>query len=162
MKKIDIPEPPEDFDWIFLNSFKQRFDDGDKNAVMGCLRYCLSAKPRIAIPAWAADAFNEITLRVYECEIGSWDEAFGRPHPKNTNLTYQRDLYKNRLACHRAVEVARASGEAVDDAFISAGKKLGMSWQTVRAHYYFVKKIDRLVDTRQWDELQKIEDAQKR
>lgn len=156
MKDIDIPEPPDKLDWILLDSWKKRFDDGDNNAVMACLRYCLSAKPRIAIPGWAADAFSKITRRVYECEIGSWDEAFGRPHPKNTNLAHQRDLYKNRMDCHREVKAALASGETVEAAFISAGKKLGMSWQGVRDHYYFVEKVEQLVDTRQWDELERI------
>lgn len=136
---------PVDVAWTVMDVLRERFEAGDKNAVMRCLNYCLRHKPPLKPQPWAADAFVEITQRVYECEVGSWDEAFGRPYPKGTRLEHQKGLNEIRKKCFRGVSEAMANGETQTDACAIVGDKLGMSWQRVRQHYIRAKEVSKSV-----------------
>jgi hypothetical protein len=83
------------YQWCALRKLdveRQKFDSGDRMALLGAVRQC--ANHDLPLPAWAAKAYIEAYDLVLTCRAKSWDEAFGTPYPKNSNLNAMR---KRRL-----------------------------------------------------------------
>jgi hypothetical protein len=66
------------------------YKDGHKQAVIEALSFCLLYS--LPIPAWCKYAFLEACDQVSNYEHKSWDDVFGRPHPKRTRLDSQRKM----------------------------------------------------------------------
>jgi len=73
----------EPYDLTFPK-WKKDFEGGDSKGLFATISTSL-VYGRLP-PLWAICAFGECLDRVFEAEVGSWDEAFGRPYPKGTHL----------------------------------------------------------------------------
>lgn len=108
------------------------------SAVMRAVHLCHLR--RAAVPDWLRDEFSRRFLLVHDAHVGSWDEAFGRPYPKNTRL---HDLRRRRQllgVVHAAVwELAVHQGRNVTrDLFEEVGERreVNASGATVERLYY--------------------------
>jgi hypothetical protein len=82
------------------------------DAVSRCLRHDLGP------PDWLARAFLRRYDAVLNCRAGSWDDAFGRPYPKNAQLAALRRRRIGRLKASNAFteRLRRNPMRAVDKA----------------------------------------------
>jgi hypothetical protein len=72
----------------YLDIAEQQFESGHKAVLLMALHQCLLLnKP---LPEWLRKAF----IKAYEYAMGfeakSWDDVFGRPHPKGAHLETRR------------------------------------------------------------------------
>jgi hypothetical protein len=116
---------------------KRQFDAGDKSTLIWVIYQCLEMKR--PLPEWARVAFLAACDSVAEYEIKSWDDAFGRPHPKSTHLKAEKEKEKLRWVIIMHVKNLRAEGDRIDKGlFEKIGRKLDprRSGTTVSAIYY--------------------------
>lgn len=81
-------------------------------SVMRGLHLCLLHS--LPIPEWLAREFIARYLRVSDAQVGSWDDAFGRPYPKRTRLHVVRERRRLVRLVHSAVW--QLSGASIHDA----------------------------------------------
>jgi hypothetical protein len=119
-----------------LDILKERFEGGDKSALLYAIYRCLLMKR--PLPEWLRLTF----LHAYEAhgrfEIRSWDEVFGRPVPKNTQLDKQRRNAELRPLIIERVE-AREAGTPIDKGLfeeIGQGLTPPLKGTTVSEIYY--------------------------
>ena len=117
-----------------LEILKERFEGGDKSALLYAIYHCLLLKR--PIPEWLRLEF----LHAYEAharfEIRLWDEVFGPPVPKGTHLkTEKRNAELRPLIIERVR--ALSSKQPIDKAlFDLIGEEIGISGTTVSEIYY--------------------------
>jgi hypothetical protein len=117
-----------------LEILKERFEGGEKSALLYAIYHCLLMKR--PLPEWLRLAF----LHTYEAhgrfEIRSWDDVFDRPLPKGTHLkTEKRNAELRPLIIERVQ--ALKDEESIDKGlFETIGKELGISGTTVSEIYY--------------------------
>ena len=95
---------------------------------MHALYFCNRAG--IVPPAWVREAFCAAYVKVAAAKVRSWDEAFGKPYPKNAKLTglqsskrrYEVASWIDRLPEQRRNGALREGG----DLYGLAAEKLGM------------------------------------
>jgi hypothetical protein len=117
-----------------LEILKQRFEGGDKSALLYAIRYCLLLKRPLA--EWLRLSFLSAYDAAMGYEIKSWDDVFGRPHPKGTHLEIEKRNAELRPLIIERVQALR-SEKPIDKAlFEKIGKELGISGTTVSEIYY--------------------------
>jgi hypothetical protein len=113
-----------------LEILKQKFEGGDKSALLYAVYHCLLMKR--PLPEWLRLAF----LHAYEAharfEIRTWDEVFGPPVPKSTQLEKEK---LRRLIINRVWEL-RAKRPIDRGLFEQIGEQLDMSGSTIDSIYY--------------------------
>lgn len=125
-----------------LEELRQRFVDGDQSALLKAMYRSLMVR-KTFVPQWLSDAFVKAYEDVCSAKAGSWDDVFGRPHPKGTHLEQLRDRWSKALPIWQAVETARSRGEKVDDGlFGEVGKQFGVSKTVANQIYYAMKNAD--------------------
>jgi hypothetical protein len=96
----------------YLEIAKQKFEEGNKAALLMALHRCLLLKK--PLPEWMRTAF----IRAYESatafKIRSWDEAFGPPQEKSTHLKTRKQHAKLRYPIAFLVHRLRAMGRPID------------------------------------------------
>ena len=90
-----------------LEILKERFDRGDKSALLYAVNFCVCLMKR-PLPEWLRRAF----LNAYEAdarfEIRSWNEVFGPPVPRSTHLkTEKRNAELRPLIIERVAALSR-------------------------------------------------------
>lgn len=114
---------------------KARFEAGDRNALLGAIRIC--ANHDLVMPEWLARAFIRAYDKVLRHDVGSWDDAFGRPLPKGRHLNAARKKRNKAPAVWRRVRKLHEEGRAIDDLlFEDVGKELGLGKTLVSEFYY--------------------------
>lgn len=131
---------------LALESEYQRFEKGDKGALLAAVRIC--ANHDLPLPPWASKAYIAAYDKVLNYRVGSWDDAFGRPFEKGKHLASLRKRRSNRskvwLAVRHAVE---HEGRAIDESlFEDVGKALGFGKTLVSELYYKAERFSRLPD----------------
>lgn len=122
---------------------QKKFERGDRVALFAAIRLC--ANHDQALPEWVARGFIEGYDQILNCRKGSWDEAFGRPFPKNSKLHALRKRRVNAIKAANLVRAAQDRGESVaDELFEKIGKKLAMSGSAVSKLYYSSAKPFRI------------------
>jgi hypothetical protein len=81
-----------------LRSLRERFDRGDRHALMLAIRKC--AQHDLVMPGWVAEAYIEAFDRVNHYRARSWDAVFGSPVPKGAHLKALRDRLDLSLKLH--------------------------------------------------------------
>src|SRR5262245_24362404 len=71
-----------------LEILKERFEGGDKTALLYAIHHCLLMKR--PLPEWLRLAFLHTYQAHARFEIRSWDQMFGRPVPKSKHLKTER------------------------------------------------------------------------
>jgi hypothetical protein len=116
-----------------LEILKEKFDGGNKSALLYAIYHCCLMKRPLA--EWLRLAF----LHAYEAharfEIRSWDEVFDPPVPKSTRLEKEK---LRRLVIERVWTLKTENPETPIDRglFDQIGEELGFSGSTVDGLYY--------------------------
>ena len=130
-----------------LKILKQKFDDGNKAAVLMAIRYCCWM--RRPLPEWLRLAFLQAYNSATAFDIKSWDEVFGRPHPKGTHLAKEKKYLAVRSLIWERVRASKAMGKSINkELFEGIGKDLGVAGSVTSEIYYDKdnKKIYKLMD----------------
>lgn len=99
---------------------------------------CKCAQRDLVMPEWLAREFIKRYMLVVTCRSDSWDEAFGRPYPKGTQLSAIRTRREKRLSVYFAV---KQSGLPIcADTFRTVGQRFGISKSLAEQFYYQVKR----------------------
>jgi hypothetical protein len=115
---------------------------GDGLALLGALRIC--ANFDLAMPDWLAQEFIQRYDHVLNCDVKSWDEAFGRPYEKGAHLNALRKRRRLRFAVYNAVvEITKANPEQpIDEGlFGTVGAKLHIGKTMAAELYYEAKRM---------------------
>jgi hypothetical protein len=117
-----------------LDILKERFEGGDKSALLYAIYHCLLMKR--PLPEWLRLKF----LHAYEAharfEIRSWNEVFGQPVPKSTHLETEKRNAELRFHIIDRVQALKAEKPIDKDLFEQIGEELGISGTTVSDIYY--------------------------
>jgi hypothetical protein len=140
-----------------LKNLGKAFAAGDRMALFAAIRVC--SNHDLPLPRWASAAYISAYDRVLNCELASWDDAFGRPYPKNVQLAVmhkrrQTDLRRgceivHRIGCIRSkgavvMAVGRVKYPAIDDGlFERIGDEMSprIGKTEVKRLYYRAKKL---------------------
>jgi hypothetical protein len=117
-----------------LEILKKRLEGGDKWALLYAIRQCLLLKR--PLPEWLRLAFLSAYDSATGYEIKSWDDAFGRPHPKGSHLKKEKRNFELRQVIIQRVEALRSEMSVDKGLFEKIGKELGISGTTVSEIYY--------------------------
>jgi hypothetical protein len=101
---------------------------------------CLNSLP---IPRWCEFAYLASYRKVREYRAKSWDDVFGKPHPKGTHLATKKQERENRWKVYRLVEqIKRDDPKTPIDGclFERIGKQLGIGGKTLTEQYYYYEK----------------------
>jgi hypothetical protein len=119
-----------------LDILKERFNAGDKSALLYAIYHCLLMKR--PLPEWLRLTF----LHAYEAqarfEIRSWDEIFGPPVPKGTHLKTEKRNAELRLLIIERVEALKTESPIDKGLFEKIGRELNppLKGTTVSEIYY--------------------------
>jgi len=109
---------------------------GDKGAVLEALYLCM--REHLPIPVWCEKAYMTGFEKVRGYEVGSWDGAFGKPHPKGTHLGAKEEKRRTMGKVFRRVRELSASGHPVDNnMFEKVGRELGIGGKSKTGEYYY-------------------------
>jgi hypothetical protein len=116
-----------------LEILKEIFDGGGKWALLNAIYYCCLLKR--PVPEWLQSAFIDAYESATGHEIKSWNDAFGRPHPKGTQLEKEK---LRRLVIARVWTLKTENPETAIDRgmFEQIGEELGIPGSTIDGLYY--------------------------
>jgi len=117
-------------------SRREKIAAGDGYAVMYCVHLCVWHG--LVAPDWLARAFLRRFRLVSRAEVGSWDEAFGRPWKKGVHLNRIRRRQEVGPAIVNAVvdAVAADPSRAVDQKFWEEIGKIAGVGKTLAEELY--------------------------
>lgn len=124
-----------------LDGLEQAFIRGNKFAMMQALRVC--ANHSLPMPDWLARAYIRAFDRVLKLQIGSWDDAFGRPIKKGTHLKRARKRNEaqweviNRI---REIQLAKPMTPIDEGLFERVGAEIGIGKTLCNKLYYSAKR----------------------
>jgi hypothetical protein len=119
-----------------LEILKERFEGGDKTALLYAIHHCLLMKR--PLPEWLRLAFLHTYQAHARFEIRSWDQMFGRPVPKSKHLKTERRNAELRPLIIERVR-AREAGKPIDKSLfekIGRGLNPPLKGTTVSEIYY--------------------------
>ena len=126
-----------------LDRAKQRFDLGDKSALLDALYAWIFQDPTNAmpLPEWVrlefVIAFTKVRL---SHEYRSWDEAFGPPLKKNEKHAAKRaEALKRPRVWARVAELRRETPHR--DVFPEVAKEFGISVAEAKKYFYAASKL---------------------
>ena len=75
-----------------MADLKRQLDGGKKRAFLDAIYVCVCSHPEKPVPKWAKDALSQALYDVMMVKATSWDDVFGKPHPRRkiANLRKQR------------------------------------------------------------------------
>ncbi|MCK9229243.1 MAG: hypothetical protein M0Q23_00940 [Syntrophales bacterium] len=123
-----------------LKWLKQAYDAGNDAAITEALFTC--AVNSLAMPAWLEVALAHSYHKVRRYQAKSWDDVFGKPHPKHIKIEAHRDRLKKRHAVYRKVQELRRDDPSVAidrGLFDDVGREFCLSGSLVEKFYYEVK-----------------------
>lgn len=125
-----------------LAILKEQCEDGNKAAILKALHQCFLMNA--PVPQWLRRAFLDTYEAVAGFRFVSWDQAFGRPHPKRTRPKARkqyRDLrYPIAVCVHRRKTAGESVGkgmfEKIAGELVKTGEAAQISGTTVSEIYY--------------------------
>lgn len=107
------------YQWFALHTIEQeraRFETGDRMALLAAIRKC--AQCGLVMPAWVVNAYSKAYFSVVNCDAKSWDEVFGTPYAKGSQINAMRKRRHLRPAVWLAVHkiLGGEPGTAIDTA----------------------------------------------
>jgi len=116
---------------------RKAFEGGKSKALFDAIALCaLTGQP---LPRWAARAFRAGYEKVDSYEVGSWDEAFGKPYTRGTKLGAKRKEHLLRVDVYEAITEAMAGGVKTPRVFDVVGAKFEIGSSKARDYYYGIK-----------------------
>ncbi len=132
------------FRWVAAQELKQLYEAcraGDSAAVIEALYLCsLNSLP---IPRWCEFEFLAAYRKVRQYKAASWDDVFGKPHPKGTHLKAKRELWeKGSQVYYRIEEILRNEPETPIDGslFERVGREFAIGAKTKTEMIYYGQK----------------------
>lgn len=132
------------FRWVGAQELKELYDlyQTKKNgAILEALHICsLNSLP---IPRWCEMAYLAAYRKVRQYKAKSWDDVFGRPHPKNMKIDAKRDEREKgfKIYHHAKKALENDPSIAVDRSFFGKiGKDFGVGDSLAEKYYYEWKK----------------------
>lgn len=124
-----------------LEELYDNFRAGDKPALLeamyGCIMYA------IPLPLWCKKAFLSACREVYDYKAKSWEDVFGRPHPKGTHLATKREEREKSLLVYEEIRQIKKENPSIPidgDLFERVGKKFGTGGKTKTEEWYYKQK----------------------
>jgi hypothetical protein len=133
------------FQWSALHDLDRleaRFEAGDGFALLHAIRKC--ANHDLVMPHWVAQNYINRFDRVLHCKLASWDEAFGRPHPKGKHISDMRQRTELRLAVYLRIREIRQADKSIaidNNLFASVAADLGIKRSLCSELYYQAKRM---------------------
>jgi hypothetical protein len=123
-----------------LDELRQRFEAGDKNALIQAIRRCFDFG--VIAPQWVVDAFFRATNTWYQMDAKSLDEALGVAWPKGKSIAAAKKRRRLQFAVLNAVNRAKSEGRAVDgELFEQIGRRLGLGATLVKDYYRSARSL---------------------
>lgn len=126
----------------WMSHLKERFDGGEKWALMQAIDVC--ARKRWALPDWAALAYISAFEKIQSADAKSWDEVFGRGYKKGTNFNALSKKIKLRCDVfeHARDLIESEPTTPIDNEFfVRIGKKFNIGKTLASKYYYEVKNF---------------------
>lgn len=117
------------------------YQDGDKKAILEALAICCFYS--LPIPRWLERACLAAYRKVQNYKVKSWEDVFGRPHPKGTHiLTKRQEIEYSRKVYERIQQIKKNKPSTpIDGAlFERIGKEFGIGGKTLTEGYYYKGK----------------------
>jgi hypothetical protein len=129
-----------------LEILKEIFDGGNKWPLLYAIHQCLLLKR--PLPEWLRLAFLDAYDSATGYEIKSWDDAFGRPHPKGAHIEKQKRHLKLRYVIVQRVEELRSEMPVDKKLFEKIGKELGIGRSTTVSDIYHEQRrqLEKMTD----------------
>jgi hypothetical protein len=129
------------FQWCALQRleiYRENFQNGNKYSLMLAIRIC--ANHDLILPDWVSKAYITAFDGVQNYRNKSWDEVFGAPNKKGTNLNASRKKRELKLAVLlevRRIYFSQLPRPAIDILmYEEVGKKFNIG-KTLAAEYYY-------------------------
>lgn len=111
------------------------YESGDCGVLFAAIRECASNE--LVMPDWVARGFISGYDKLVSCQVKSWDEAFGRPFPRGTNLNALRKRREKSIQVLLEVRRRHDRGASIGkELFDEIGRSLNISGSTARDYYY--------------------------
>src|SRR5262245_16922400 len=125
-----------------LAILKEKCEGGNKAAILKALHQCFLMNA--PVPRWLRQAFVNAYENVAGFKAKSWDQAFGRPHPKRMRPQARKQYRDLRYPIAVSVHRRKAAGKPVDKRMFEkiagelkrAGEVARISGTTVSEIYY--------------------------
>ncbi len=137
-KRLD-PDTPL-FQWYALQELEQlreRYESGDKYALMLTIRLC--ANHGMVLPEWAAGAYIKAFDTVNGYRSKSWDEVLGNPLPKGANLNAKKKKRELQFAVLLDVQELSKDNPIDESLFERVGAKFNIGKTLASEYYYSIK-----------------------
>jgi hypothetical protein len=125
--------------WLLEQGEKYK-KTADKSLILDAISEC--AKHDLPLPLWCKNAFLIAYQDVMAKKYISWDDVFGRPHPKGTHTRDERTRSRDARNIYRRINEIVAEKQCPIDGnlFEKVGRELGIGAKTkVSELYYEVK-----------------------
>jgi len=136
-----------------LEILKKIFEGGEKRALLNAIYYCCLLKR--PLPEWLQLAFLDAHDSATGYDIKSWNDAFGRPHPKGTHVIKEKRHFEIRNVIMQRVQELASEMPIDKDLFEKIGKELGIGDGTTVSEIYYeerrrlkeiIDQLDQIVD----------------
>jgi hypothetical protein len=134
----------------YEDEMRQRYEAGEKSALLWCLDTCLHYNR--PIPDWLKEAFHKAYDAALCHEFASWDDVFGKPLAKGKRLATERRNYEIGSDLYMRVDGLKSEGLAIDKAIAKAAEEFKLGYSVARNLYYEILKVDREA-SREWHEM---------
>ena len=112
-----------------LDDARKSFERGDRMALLDAIRTC--AHYGVVIPEWVCSAYIKACESVLFAQVGSWDEAFGRP--------FDGKYMSRRRALRDSLLVTKAQS------LIDSGSAIGQALaEAARDHHVSPKRAEQI------------------
>lgn len=131
------------FRWHGAQELKEVYElhkSGHQKALIEAIHLC--AINSLPLPRWCEYGFLKAYRKVRQYKARSWDDVFGKPHKKSTNLVAkEKEWEKGFLVYWRIKEIKEKNPELPIDneLFETVGKDFGVC-KTLAAEYYAKEK----------------------
>lgn len=129
------------FRWVGAQELKEVFEihkQGNKNAITEGLFVCTFYS--LPMPKWLEMAYLGAYRAIRHYKKKSWDDVFGRPHPKGMHLETKRQESEKPFLVYKRIEQIKNEdpATAIDGAlFERVGKEIGIGGKTLTESYYY-------------------------
>lgn len=120
---------------------KKLHDEGDKRAHLHALH--LSLFHNLPTPLWITKAFTKSYNDINHFNAKGWDDVFGQPYPKSTNINSRRKMRSLCLKVYDRVKeiISKNPKTAIDvKLFEEVGKEFAIGRTLATKYYYLVQQ----------------------
>jgi hypothetical protein len=138
--------------FLAVSGLKELYEDWsitrDESALLEAIFYC--AMYSLPLPAWCAKSFFIKFLKVKNYKAKSWDEVFGYPHKKSTNLCSKRKRLEKAYKVYQKIKKIKKENPSIpidSQLFDQVGLEFNLGKTLTEKYYYFLKNNP---DTYRW------------